>query len=350
MSCRRDTMISGSRTDYQMEHLLRHINVYIDRHDQRDDQFLVAIFEFAAMYARQNIGGFRARLYLGDCAGAGLDAAEVLERLVEHVIIVRSCMAPPRRTTTWRQLAFPLLNDISHCDQKVCIDQNCPLQRIPGVGGEGVRRLGEGISKSKILARKCIHPLDLPRVMEASECNRIYRPRDKSASADTFVKQKDFVLEIQDKCCLTTVLAFNAIRAEVGKSLQSCDVVLLFIAMKLGSEVSQWVGPGVLTLTAGWYAPSSASHAQLLYAALGSDQWTHRIMNGQRSCIEGKQPERGHECLHIRQGLEVVLPSEASVRKFLGEADFETVKKLAENTEIDLPLVSKLMGYREGAM
>lgn len=120
--------------------------------------------------------------------------------------------------------------------------------------------------------------------------------------------------------------------------------------MKLGPTVSKWVGPGVLTLEPGVYAPGSS--VQLLYRTSESGHWTHSIVNGSRSALtrdEQMQVKvRGDKLLRVRKGLEVVLPSAASVKEFLGEADFETVKKLAGGSEIDLPLVSKLMGYREG--
>jgi hypothetical protein len=126
----------------------------------------------------------------------------------------------------------------------------------------------------------------------AQSC-RIYRPRDQSSSADTFIKQPGFILEIQDKSGVGGGLDF-AIVNEVGKSARSSDVVLLFVAIRLSPTLDGLVKDRVLTLKPGI---SSEGAGFLFYReSCDSTEWTHTVVDGQLKVKVGSSPKgRGPE-------------------------------------------------------
>ena len=262
VKCTRDMLVAVTNGTFQMEMLLRSLNVYIVPvgGDNAAGEFFVEVMEFIAQYVRLKFANDnQVPLFFGDSTCPGIKAEEVLERLVEHRIIAGLCLGP--KAQTWKQLARPLLDDISFCDSPVCIDRARPMSRMPKFGGNNITPLPANISENDMLNMSVINPSDLTRVMtEIMLSPRIYRPGDKSKSADTFIKQPDFLLEIQDKSGIADGLQFAQICKDMGKSLQRGNVVLLFIAIKLGTEVAGWAGKGVLTLKPGVYRRGADGH------------------------------------------------------------------------------------------
>ena len=72
-------------------------------------------------------------------------------------------------------------------------------------------------TEEQVLQRLTIPPDSFGKVVkEKLRSNRIYRPRPKSGSADTIIKQENFVLEIQDKSGLAAPLDWATVCKEVG--------------------------------------------------------------------------------------------------------------------------------------
>jgi hypothetical protein len=263
---------------------------------------------------------------------------------VEQRIIVQACLHSG--DLTWKGLATPLLDGSKFGSNIVALDQTCPLVVMPGVN-DSCAHLSAQVCESDLLARASIHSGDLGTLFANVRSNRIYRPRAKSGSADTFVKQSDFLLEIQDKSGAAAGLSLADVVDEVGKCVPNGDVVLLFIALKLNDSLARWVGDGVLTLVPGTYQEKKGrNEGPLLYKPPDADAWTHQIALGAMSPAEGSTTGK-HKELSVRSGLEVVVPSPGAVRQFLGDADFEVVWKLAnrEAVQVDVPFISRFYGF-----
>ena len=346
ITCTRETKIPVGDGEIQMETLLQSLNVYI-RPGLEEGQFYVEVVQFVERYVQAKYDrDFRVRLLFGECESPGGQAQCVLERLVEHRIIVDACLGP--ETQTWKQLAHPLLDNIEYGKEMVHIDRGAPIVMIPKFTNRTHKQLDANITEWDVLNMATLHHESLTWVMTAVvRSGRIYRPREMSRSADTFIKQPRFLLEIQDKSGVSAGLTFLDIIAEAGKCVQKGAVVLLIIHLKLSDEVAAWVGNGVLTLKPGNY--SRGDDGSLLgWDANGE---TYLIASGkQRTSKAGKKPKTA--VLRVRAGLEIVVPSENAVTEFLGAEDFQRVKKLAEGSDRpDVPWVSWLMGFspRSGA-
>ena len=137
---------------------------------------------------------------------------------------------------------------------------------------------------------------------------------------------------------------------QVEKCIQDTEVTLLFIALALGPELLGCVGSGSLCLTAGTYCISTKG--LLLFRPGGSSQWTHQCSQGEWKKVDGKiQTGRAKQELHVRQGLEVIIPSVKAVEGFLGSDDFKAVSRLAacagkeRSQEISIPFISHFFGF-----
>lgn len=256
-----------------METLLRTLNVYIKKGDNLDeDAFLVDIMHLVGKYVRSTFKdkGFRVPLFFGDSAGAGLRAEDILERLVEHRLMVQCCLAPDG--LTWKELVAPLLDGAQYGDDVVSMDRLYPIQYMPKVS-RAAKRLRVNVSEAELMARKVVHPVDLPRLAAGMQSGRIYRLRgSRSGSADNLFRQPRFLLEFQQTCWIKEGVAFADLVDEVQKSVKHGDVVLLLIALTLSPELQMWVGRGVLTLKPGVCSPGAGN--SLLYRAAGEKQWT----------------------------------------------------------------------------
>ena len=85
---------------------------------------------------------------------------------------------------------------------------------------------------------------------------------------------------------------------------------------------------------------------------VGQHQWADKIDNGQLSRVDdGSKIKVSGAELHVRPGLEIVVPSVSAVKAFLGEADFQRVEEQAAGRKrgIDVPLVARLLQMAPGA-
>ena len=217
VDCKRDTPVAVSTCTYTMDQLLRSLNVYISTSSDSagEGTFNVVMMRFIQQFVRDNYGDkdFRVPLFLGDSGGAGLDAADVLERLVEHRIIVEACLAG--RDVTWKSLMSPMLDDSAHGDDFVVLDRHAPLRMMPSANSTVKERLGDNVTEEDVLRMLMIHPDDLTRVVvEILRSGCFWRPRAQSKSADTIGKQQRFTLELQQKSGMTAGLTFGDLLAE----------------------------------------------------------------------------------------------------------------------------------------
>ncbi|CAE7372396.1 unnamed protein product [Symbiodinium sp. CCMP2456] len=204
-------------------------------------------------------------------------------------------------------------------------------------------------TEEQVLQRSTIPPQSLTKVVnDKLRSNRIYRPRPKSKSADTIIKQEDFVLEIQDKSGLAAPLEWAAVCTEVEKSIKDTEVSLLFIALALGPELSGCVGSGSLCLAAaGTYCISTKGF--LLFRPREATQWTFQCSQGIWKPFDDNQTGEGKKCLQVRPSLEVIIASAEAVEGFLGSDDFNSVRSLASGKErsqkISIPFISRFFGF-----
>ena len=63
-------------------------------------------------------------------------------------------------------------------------------------------------------------------------------PDPMSRSADLFIKQPTFTIEVQDKSGVSTGVSFADVRKEVGKCIQSGSVLWVLVALKLDESLS----------------------------------------------------------------------------------------------------------------
>ena len=301
--CRRETTVQVGAGEIQIEKLLRSLNVYIARGEK--GEFRVRIMRFIG-------SNFRVPLFFG--ASAAAKARVVLERLAEHrVILLQVCLRPGSQT--WKDLAHPLLGEIRLCNEIARVDQATQITSLPKVTSHS-RRLDPKLSESEVLAQQTIHPKDLARVIaQVAQSCRIYHPRDQSSSADTFIKQPGFILEIQDKSGVGGGLDLAITR--LAKVFEVAMLCCCFIAIKLSPTK---VKAGVLT-SKPFLRVLMGPNGSLLYReSCDSAAWTHTVVDGQLKKVKlGSTPKaRGSE-LHVRPGVEVVVPSVQAVSQFLRE-------------------------------
>ncbi|CAE7828132.1 unnamed protein product [Symbiodinium sp. CCMP2592] len=187
----------------------------------KDASFYIDIMDFIKIFVMETYEqNFRTPLFFGDSAGAGLSADDVLERLVEHRIIVQACLADK---TTWKALLSPLLDKSKHAGKGVQLDKRAPIKWMPAATAACKVNVTNEDTEGQVLQRSTIPPQSLTKVVnDKLRSNRIYRPRPKSKSADTIIKQEDFVLEIQDKSGLAAPLEWAAVCTEAQSLDGTC--------------------------------------------------------------------------------------------------------------------------------
>ena len=85
LPCKLDTNMVVSSTSFQMQSLLRSLNVYIEP-GKENDEFYVEIMKFIQRFVQfKYAGNIRVPLFFGEFAGTQADQA--LERIVEYHII-----------------------------------------------------------------------------------------------------------------------------------------------------------------------------------------------------------------------------------------------------------------------
>lgn len=218
-----NSMIVTRTGQYPVEKLLSVLNVYITRGSNpvesaaevENVSFYVDIMDFVKVFVLESYAqDFRTPLFFGDSAGAGLSADDVLERLVEHRIIVQACLAD---NVTWKQLLSPLFDKSKHAGDAVQLDKHAPIKWMPAATSTAKGDVTSEDTEEQVLQRLTIPPDSFGKVVkEKLRSNRIYRPRPKSGSADTIIKQENFVLEIQDKSGLAAPLDWATVCKEVG--------------------------------------------------------------------------------------------------------------------------------------
>lgn len=218
-----NSMIVTGTGQYPVEKLLSVLNVYITRGSNpvesaaevENVSFYVDIMDFVKVFVLESYAqDFRTPLFFGDSAGAGLSADDVLERLVEHRIIVQACLAD---NVTWKQLLSPLFDKSKHAGDAVQLDKHAPIKWMPAATSTAKGDVTSEDTEEQVLQRLTIPPDSFGKVVkEKLRSNRIYRPRPKSGSADTIIKQENFVLEIQDKSGLAAPLDWATVCKEVG--------------------------------------------------------------------------------------------------------------------------------------
>lgn len=350
--CRRDMKLRVGRSDFTIERLLGALNVYITtaKAEATEDAFCVHIMKLVERFVRERFSSdCRVPLFFGDVHTSRLDAAELLERLVEQHIIVRACMAPDGQG--WNALLSPLLGGSQLATGTVRLNRGQPLVLMPGVS-DTVSRIEPTANAHNLLKLSTLHSEDLSKFMAAVSTGHVYRPRAMSGSADSFCKQDDFILEIQDKSGVGDGLTLADIAKEVVKCVKGHVVVLLFVALKLNPSLERWVGDGVLTLKSGSYQEEAGSaDGALMYKPIGGKVWTESISSGAWAKLKKGRHDGKYSELVVRTGLEVVVPSPAAVRQFLGEADFDIVSKLAGKKcgSADVPFISRFYGFDRGS-
>ena len=353
----RDTMIRAGRISYSIDKLLGLLNVYVSRRPGATTQdnltFCLHAVGLVLRYTREKFVDFRVPLLVGDPSFVpGLSPAQLLERLVEQRLIVHACLSPDG--ARWADVV-PLLRGSKWGSERVVLDRGSPIVSMPQVhsGEQTPVRLHD--SESEILARARIPPSTLDTALQIMRSGRIYRPRPASSSADTFVKQTRFLLEIQDKSGVAAGLGLSEVLSEVAKSVRGQAVLLLFVALKLKDNLARMVqhgatkesGAPVLVLGPGVY--QEAKGGGVLFRRLEEHRWAKLLVRGE---WQGASPDAAgkHTVLTVPSDLEFVIPSTAAVRDFLGDADFEIVRSLAagESSSPDVPFLSRFYGFGSG--
>eukprot|EP00930_Biecheleria_cincta_P097665 TRINITY_DN8936_c0_g1_i1.p1 TRINITY_DN8936_c0_g1~~TRINITY_DN8936_c0_g1_i1.p1 ORF type:complete len:558 (-),score=77.98 TRINITY_DN8936_c0_g1_i1:72-1745(-) len=341
--CQRQMVLPVGSSGHPLEVLLGRLNLYIEpagNLSEMEDAFYLCHMKMVDRFVREKYSSdCRVRLFLGK-DHTGVVAASLLERLVEQRIIVQACLGPQG---TWKELLQPLLNGTMVDDYAVVLDKGCPLQLFPKV---------TVATKSSMLTGplpSTIHPDNLEDAMDKVSSNRIYRTAPQSASADTFIKQSDFTIEIQDKSGLAAGVSFNDICEEVEKCLKKGRVLWVLVAMRLKRPLQSWVGDKPLLLKPGMYQQPAGNTARgLLYRPLHSDAWSEEIWNGER--LEAPRNVQGrNKLLAVRDGLELVIAPPNVIKQFLGDQDFGIIKELAEKKlrgdQINIPFLSRFYNF-----
>ncbi|CAE6956792.1 unnamed protein product [Symbiodinium sp. CCMP2592] len=232
--------------------------------------------------------------FFGDSAGAGLSADDVLERLVEHRIIVQACLADKM---TWETLLSPLLFESKRAGKRVQLDKHAPIKWMPAATAASKTTVTNEDTEEQILQRPTIPSQSLTKV---------------------------------------------------AKSIEDTEVSLLFIALALGGELSSCVGSGSLCLTAGTYCISTKG--LLLFRPTKSKKWTHQCCHGIWNTFDGNSQTGDKRCLQVRPALEVIVASAQAVERFLGPDDFNTVTRLAasgkeRSQKISSPFILRFFGF-----
>ena len=244
----------------------------------------------------------------------------------------------------------PLLQGTKAEQLEAKLDQGCPLSSFPKVTSS-TQKLTEGASS---LPRQLCHQ-DLAAAMQTLDSGRLYRPAPKSSSADLFIKQPTLTIEVQDKSGVSTGVSFADVCQEVEKCIQQGSVLWVLVALKLNESLSRCVGEArPLVLESGTYQEeelADGGSGGLLYRPNSRKRWQKRIQNGEWHDVTTKiQPKGKGQTLQVRQELQLVIPHPKHVKEFLGESDFEIVKKLAKNPSdrmVDIPFLSRFYNFKK---
>jgi hypothetical protein len=247
----------------------------------------------------------------------------------------------------------PLLRGSKWRSEQVALDRGSPIMSLPQVTSADKTAVHPQDTESGLLARKTIPPSSRDSALQIVRAGRIYRPQSASSSADTFVKQAHFLLEIQDKSGVAEGLSLPDVLDEIAKSVRGQAVVLLFVALKLKDNLARMVehgqegGAPVLVLGPGVYQEAKGVEGGVLFKPLEAkseeEEWARILVRGERR--DAPQDAQGkHSVLTVPSDLEIVVLSTAAVRDFLGDTDFETVRSLAarESTNIGVLFLDRI--------
>ena len=353
--CHRGMVLPVGNNEHNLELLIGRLNIYISKPSELiqgiEDPFYICHMKFVEKFVRANFSSdCRVQLFLG--AETGMNAAQLLECLVEQRIIVKACLGQGI-ACSWKELLNPLLDGTMAADKAVVLDRGCPLKPFPKVTQQA-----KPLSEVTLPLPKTLHPNNLLAAMKKMDSNKVYRPGPQSGSADTFIKQDGFIIELQDKSGVASGITWGDVCSEVEKCLEDGSVLWVMIAMKLSETMMRWVGDKPLVLKAGCYQEEAGQrNSTLLYRPQCSKHWTQKIVNGKfEKLISGKNTTGKNTQLLVRENLEVVIAPPSAVREFLGAEDFKIVQHLAEQKtdkaiggKIEIPFLSRFYNFRARA-
>lgn len=349
--CHRKMVLPLGNNEHDLGMLIGRLNIYISKPSKLivgiEDPFYICHMKMVEKFVRARFSSdCRVRLFLG--AETGMNAAQLLECLVEQRIIVKACLGQDF-ACSWKVLLNPLLDGTMAADKVVVLDKGSPLKPFPKITQQA-----KCLPEVTLPLPKILHPNNLSAAMEKLDSNKVYRPGQKSGSADTFIKQDGFVIELQDKSGVASGITWGDICKEVNKCLKDGHVIWVMIAIKLSETMLRWVGDKPLVLKAGYYQEEAVSkNSMLLYRPKCSKHWTQKIVNGKfEKLISGKDTTGQHTELLVRENLEVVIAPPSAVKEFLGAEDFEIVQRLAEQKtdeaiggKIEIPFLSRFYNF-----
>ena len=352
--CQRETILPVGSAEHSLDVLLGRLNVYISKPEQpiddMKDAFYISHMKMIDKFVRKRYASdCRVQLFLGD-EGTRAKAEDLLEHMVAQRIVVQACLHPQESHLNWGDLMKPLLQGTKAEQLEAKLDQGCPLSSFPKVTSS-TQKLTEGASS---LPRQLCHQ-DLAAAMQTLDSGRLYRPAPKSSSADLFIKQPTLTIEVQDKSGVSTGVSFADVCQEVEKCIQQGSVLWVLVALKLNESLSRCVGEArPLVLESGTYQEeelADGGSGGLLYRPNSRKRWQKRIQNGEWHDVTTKiQPKGKGQTLQVRQELQLVIPHPKHVKEFLGESDFEIVKKLAKNPSdrmVDIPFLSRFYNFQK---
>ncbi|CAJ1403875.1 unnamed protein product [Effrenium voratum] len=349
--CHRRMVVHVGNSENNLETLLGRLNIYISKPSKLivgiEDPFYICHMKMVEKFVRARFSSdCRVHLFLG--AETGMNAAQLLECLVEQRIIVKACLGQDF-ACLWKVLLNPLLDGTMAADKVVVLDKGSPLKPFPKITQQA-----KSLSEVTLPLPNILHPNNLSAAMEKLDSNKVYRPGQKSGSADTFIKQEGFVIELQDKSGVASGITWSDICKEVNKCLKDGHVIWVLIAIKLSETMLRWVGDKPLVLKAGYYQEEAVSkNSMLLYRPECSKHWTQKIVNGKFEKLpSGKNTTGQHTELLVRENLEVVIAPPSAIKEFLGAEDFEIVQRLAEQKtdeaiggKIEVPFLSRFYNF-----
>eukprot|EP00434_Breviolum_minutum_P036636 symbB.v1.2.032469.t1/scaffold3898.1/size48671/1 len=349
--CHRRMVVHVGNSENNLETLIGRLNIYISKPSKLivgiEDPFYICHMKMVEKFVRARFSSdCRVQLFLG--AETGMNAAQLLECLVEQRIIVKACLGQGI-ACSWKELLNPLLDGTMAAGKAVVLDRGCPLKPFPKVTQQA-----KPLSEVTLPLPKILHPNNLLAAMKKMDSNKVYRPGPQSGSADTFIKQDGFVIELQDKSGVASGITWGDVCKEVNKCLKDGHVIWVMIAIKLSETMLRWVGDKPLVLKAGYYQEEAVSkNSMLLYRPECSKHWTQKIVNGKfEKLISGKNTTGQHTELLVRENLEVVIAPPSAIKEFLGAQDFEIVQRLAEQKtdeaiggKIEVPFLSRFYNF-----
>ena len=352
--CQREMTLPMGSAKHSLDRLLGRLNVYISKPETpiegMSDAFYICHMKMVDKFVRKRYSSdCRVHLFLGD-EGSGAKAEDLLEHMVAQRIIVQACLHPQGSHLNWGNLMKPLLQGTKAEQLEAKLDQGCPLSSFPKVTASA-QKLPKGTSSLP----QQLHRDDLAAAMQSLDSGRLYRPGPKSSSADLFIKQPTLTIEVQDKSGVSTGVSFGNVCQEVRKCVQQGSVLWVLVALKPNESLSHWVGEArPLVLESGTYQEeelADGGSGGLLYRPKSKGRWQKRIQNGEWRDITTKTNPKGKgEELEVRQELQLVIPHPNHVKEFLGDSDFEIVKKLAHKSRarmVDIPFLSRFYNFQK---